>query len=142
MKALLTALQTRTIAQLTYLGGEKAVHLLAGEDLLPETTPFPCVGFKDGTVGNEYISGASRKTFTVEIYGYVAIHDPEHILIGKGTQKGILDLIDDVKAAFERYDHTGYLWSPEGVQEFPSVPMSGRESLVQKKKIIMKWVAA
>jgi len=140
MKVLLSVLRTRIHTELTYLGGEKAVHLLPDEDLLPESTPFPCVGLKDGDVENHYASSSNEVTLTVDIIAYVRINSPEAVIIGKGTQEGILDVVDDLKDALTGYDPTGYACYPEIPSEARSQTVATQDNLVQKKKITMRWL--
>lgn len=141
MKGLLQALKTRIATQVTYLGGEKAVHLVPDEDAQPETTPYPCVGLKDGSTTTHHYVDAVRAVHTVDIVCYVLVNAPEGALIGQGTQKGVLDLTDDVKAALVAYDPTGYRWDTPDVEESPSQFMVRGDDLVQKKKFTMRWKA-
>ena len=133
MRALLQALKTRIAEQVDYLGGDKAVHLVPDEDAIPETTPFPCVGLKDGATTTHHYVDAQRAEHTVDIVCYVLVNAPEGALIGLNGQKGVLDLTDDVKAALVAYDPEGYRWNTPDVEETPSQYMIRGDDLVQKK---------
>lgn len=141
MRALLEAMKVRAIQQLPNLNGEQGVHLLIDEDMLPETTPFPCIGLKDLDVTNHYNLSASppKKILTVDIIGYVQINSPEGAIIGKNAEPGILDLMEDVVNCFAHWSPDGYRWMNGDVLETGSTYMAALDKLVQKKKVTMTW---
>lgn len=140
MKDLLTALRTQIAAELKYLHGKRAVHVLPDEDLLPTTTVFPCVGLKDGPVLNNYYINGNKRTLVVDIIGYVLLNSEEASLMGKGGQTGILDMTDDLKTALVQYDPEGYInYIGEDVLESSSETMENDGRLIQKKRITMSW---
>jgi len=140
MKDLLTALRMRIATQLTYLGGEKMVHVVEDEDILPNTTAFPCVGLKDGPVINSYYINARRRLLVVHIIGYVLMNAEEASVMGKGNQKGVLEIIEDLKTALVQYDPTGYVnVTDEAIDEAESENMFYSGRLVQQKRISMTW---
>jgi hypothetical protein len=141
MRALLEAMKIRIADQVLYLGGDKAVHLLVDENAIPASTSFPCVGLKDGPVINEYKVGMSPpvKHLDVDIIGFVLINDPESVIIGKGNEKGILDLMEDLRAALEHWAPTDYTFMNGTINETPSSYMTNEETLVQKKKMTITW---
>ena len=142
MKDLLKALRIQAVDSIPKLGGEKAVHLLPDENVLPETTPFPCIGLKDGTIKNQYKVGATDAFLDVDIIGYVQVSRPEGVIIGDSQSMGILDLMDAAKSAFKEFDPEGYQWiAPAGEIIEPGSQMmnAGPDRLIQKKKITMRW---
>jgi hypothetical protein len=141
MKGLLTALRTQIIDQLTYLGAEKAVPIVISEDMLPMGVPFPCVALKDGGVENGYFINGNHKKLDVTFIVYAEINSPNgEAVMGKGTQKGVLDIIDDLKTALVFYDPTGYRqFSGGAIAETASRSMNFDDHFVQQKKITMRW---
>lgn len=140
MKDLFTALRTQIAAEIPYLGGKKAVHFLPDEDLLPTTTVFPCVGLKDSDIVNNYYINARRRTLSVDIIGYVLLYSEEASLVGKGNQKGILELTEDLKTALVQFDPTGYInYLEDAVLEAGSETMENDGQLIQKKRLTMFW---
>jgi hypothetical protein len=80
-----------------------------------------------------------KKRFEVDIVGFVQISEPEGVIIGKGDQTGILDLMEDLRAALEHWSPTGYSFMNGTVEETPSAYMANETTLVQKKKMTMTW---
>lgn len=140
MKTLLTSLQERIANELDYLGGVKAVHLLPDEDLLPETTSFPCVGLKDGDIDHRELTNASRQFMNVDLIAFVSIAGSDAGIIGKNDDKGILDVMADLKDAVKDYEPTGYTAQHSLYSEKASKTMNfGGNGLVQKKKVTLRW---
>ena len=148
MKTLLEAMRTRIAEQVLYLGGEKAVHFVPDRFALPETTPFPCVGLKDGAVMQHYYLGAARQKaeLNVEIICYVQIFEYGAAIIGKGTEKGILDVLYDVRTALEWWAPADYRWVNGDVSEDASQAINvmneagETQKLIQVKGFTMKWL--
>lgn len=150
MKTLLQEIQQRLIAQVSYLGGEKAVHFLPDQFAFPETTPFPCVGLKDGPIRQHYYLGMARQKadLEVEIICCVQIHQYGTVIIGKGQSIGILDLVDDVRTALEWWAPTDYKWVQahgdvdEEASQAVNVMNDAGETLklVQMKRFTMTWL--
>jgi hypothetical protein len=150
VKTLLQEIQQRLIAQIPYLGGEKAVHIVPDQFAFPETTPFPCVGLKDGPVRQHYYLGMARQKadLEVEIICCVQIHEYQTIIIGKGLSIGILDLVNDVRTALEWWAPTDYKWvqadgnvDEEASQAVNVMNASGEtQRLIQMKRFSMSWL--
>jgi hypothetical protein len=150
MKTLLEAIQARLIEQLTVLGGDKAVHFLPDQYAFPETTPFPCVGLKDGPVRQHYYLGMARQKadLEVDIICCVQIHQYGMAIVGKGLSVGILELVDSVRTALEWWAPTGYKWVQangdvdETASQLVNVTNEAGETqkLVQMKKFSMSWM--
>ena len=141
MKTLLTSLQSHIVDGMDYLGGIKAVHLLPDENLLPETTSFPCIGLKDGGIDHKEFTNAARQFMSVELFAFVSISSADEAIVGKGDDKGILDVMSDLKTAALFYEPSGYVAQHNAFSEGPSQTMNfGGTALIQKKKMTLKWV--
>ncbi len=140
MNDLLEAIKAQIAAEVSDYGSEKAIHLVPIEDALPEATPFPCVGLKDGPIQTDYSSG-SRTTLTVDIVVYVKINTLYGFIIGKGTQKGIHQLEDATRNCLENWDPDGFLWEPSIIRD-PALPGKFGDVAIEKKKFTMRWVTA
>jgi hypothetical protein len=74
-------------------------------EFFPNDVKFPCIGIKDGTIEREAaISGMLRRVMFVDISLFVNL--PKKVdaaLVGDSTNKGILDMEEDVHALLD--DH-------------------------------------
>lgn len=144
MKALLEAIQARIMDQVPVLGGEKAVHIVPDRFAFPETTPFPCVGLKDGPMQQHYYLGMARQKadLEVEIICCVQIKQYSAAIVGKGLSLGILDLVDLVRPALEWWAPAGYKWvqSNGNVDESASQAVNVTNDAGETQKLVqMKW---
>ncbi len=111
MKSLLLSIQNRlheTISYLPYRNKDlRAIYIVSDENDLPNESPFPCYGLKDGDITYEYYGGSRGETLFVTLIGYASYPDQEISMIGKGDSRGVFDLIEDAKNALNK-------WIPEG----------------------------
>jgi len=119
----------------------REVHALAHEDILPESSAFPCAGVKDGNIEGEYFGGADDREYTVRISVYVSVVDDENNILGLVHEKGILELTATVRDALTRWDADGYQWLAM-VEDRASEAMSSADRPIQRKTFVMKWVSS
>lgn len=145
MKDLLIAIKLRLQNEVPILKGEQSVHIIPDENLLPETTDFPCVGLKDGEIVHTYKLGMTRQKdfLSVDIFCYVALNDLATVMIGTTANPGILDLIVSARQALENWAPTGYAWMNDdngNVNETASQTLMALDDRrVQKKSFGMRW---
>jgi len=119
----------------------REVHPQAHEDILPESTAFPCAGVKDGDIEGEFFGGADDREYTVHISVFVSALDAEGNILGLTYEKGILELTAAVRDALTRWDADGFQWQAM-VEDKASVALSAADRPIQKKTFAMKWVAS
>lgn len=140
MKDALLKIKERLSLKLDYLAtksiDEKAVYIVTDRTALPVISGFPAIALKDGEeiydlsggtlnptgVADEY-EGEFDKSMTVEVTAFVRICREEDIITGDVNEKGILELVDDIKAAL-----TG--WLPPSTYNAPLVPVRSSASQV------------
>lgn len=139
MTELIKQIISRLEAQVPELRG---AYPQAHEDILPETTAFPCAGIKDGNIEGELYGQADDREYHVHISVFVSALDDEDNILGLVHEKGILELTATVRDALTRWSADGFQWLAL-VDDRASVPMSARdESPVHKKTFTMKWVSS
>lgn len=103
MKSLLSAIQTRLRAQLTYIR-DGDIYITPHENYIPHHVRPPCVGIKDGDIDRSELVGecvASR--MTVSLIVFVQLPKDEASIMGDSStgQKGVLDAADDIVTALD-----------------------------------------
>lgn len=139
MKTLLLNIQSRLNAKIDYLAAkdatEKAVYITT-DGIIPDITGFPAIALKDGrsdyvlsggtlapgALADEY-NGEFDLRMEVRVTAFVQLLREEEVITGLGNEKGILDLLGDIRAAL-----TG--WLPDAAYNVPLIPVSEGESTV------------
>jgi hypothetical protein len=95
MKSILEALK---IAIRDGMPEIKGVHIVPDPDMLPSAVRYPCVGLKDGDqTFSEGMDQTETETGSVMIYIYQQILKEEASMMGDGSNKGVLDLMEDLR---------------------------------------------
>ena len=139
MKDALLKIKERLSGGIDYLAtksaDERAVYITA-DRTIPRVTDYPAIALKDGSEsyslsGGTLAPGAAADTyegefekfFTVEVTAFVRLYVEEDLITGNGDNKGILDLVEDIKALL-----TG--WLPGAAYTMPLVPVESGPSQV------------
>jgi len=94
MKAILSALKSAIPAGISAI---KKCGVLPDPDILPQGVEFPYAGLKDGdTSRTEGMGQTVSEVKSVLIYVYVQILKEEASVMGDGSKKGVLDLMQDL----------------------------------------------
>jgi len=148
MKETLLKIKERLDAQLPYLpmknGSERAVYIMT-DRVVPEVADFPAIGLKDGAVSYELenvsmLDGADyQATMHIKVTVFVRLYREEDIVTGDGTERGVLDVAEDVKDALNGYNPA----PPGGIPLFieseeESRILSDDTVLIQTKELTFK----
>ena len=110
MRELLAEIQSVLREGLPYIRAGD-IFISIDTEFFPNEVKFPCIGIKDGIIErSEAASNMLEKTFSINISLFS--HLPKKVataLIGDATNKGILDIEEDVHAllddhVFDRFD--------------------------------------
>jgi len=142
MKDLLNAIKSQLQNDLTYVR-DSDVFVTEDEVAIPEQVKFPAIGLKDGSVVWTITSRGPLKTQTlsVRVIAYVSILRPEASIMGDNQQKGVLDIIDDIKAALDENTLDGTVNNAEVVSEAESELVIDEKfvPVTQKKSITFRY---
>jgi hypothetical protein len=107
MKTLLTSIQAHLIAELTYLQG---VFIVPDFFIYPQGAGFPMVALLDGGDSNsDKEKGARLELLRVSIGIYQAVASGDDAsVVGDGTDKGVLEIKDDIMGELRDKVFTGY----------------------------------
>lgn len=146
MRQLLLDIQTRLRTQITYVE-DTAIHILISPDVLPHHTQLPAIGISDGMINYSYPEPKSKRqlvTLNVRISAYQSIPRgdvSDAPILGSGTIKGILVMIDDINAALINWKLGGatnyYVSRP--LSEEHSIPL-GQEEVSEGRVVVRPWV--
>ena len=139
MRDALLKVQARLDEKIDYLATksrkDKAIYI-NNDGVVPEISNFPAIALKDGpakytviggkvsptAVADEF-TGKYEKEFTIEVTGFIEMLRDEGIT-GDGVEKGILEFIEDIKAALAG-------WLPDATTYTePLLPLSEEGSQV------------
>jgi len=140
MKDLLNAIKSQLQNELTYVR-DSDVFVAEDENLISGQVKFPAIGLKDGSVAWSITSQGPLKTQTlsVRVIAYVSILRPEASIMGDNQQKGVLDIIDDIRAALDENTLNGTVNNAEVVSEAESELIGDEEDAIQKKSITFRY---
>ena len=98
MKELLEAVKAELKNRLTYV---RNVYITPDLGVMPQAVSFPAIGIKDGEEkGKDHMGGGSEQVLNVELVITVKhLAATEDLVIGRGANKGVLDVADDVREA-------------------------------------------
>jgi len=144
MKALLIRIKSKLQTDLTYVR-DGDIFITEGEGVIPDHVKSPAVGLKDGEVLYNIETGDQETDeLFVKAIVYVQLQKPEAAVMGDAStgQKGVLDIIADIKASLDDEKFSGIYEA--------AIPMSESESELiidddtktgfQMKSIIMRYM--
>lgn len=138
MKAILNKLKSIISAGMTDI---KQISVIPDADLLPAVVRYPFVGLKDGESEFTECGGESEdeKSY-IMIYVYVQILKEEASLMGDGSQKGLLDLTDDLRELLNFTELDGLIsygfCSKTLASEAKEI---GKDVFVQRKGVVFEY---
>ncbi len=110
MKTLLTSIRDHLDAELSYL---KSVTVVPDLAVIPDESAFPMVCLLDnGDENSTREKGARLERLRVSIGVYQAVAADEATVLGDGTEKGVLDIKDEVMNALRDKIFTGGYQAP------------------------------
>jgi len=143
MKSLLTAVKTQIKEEISYIRSSD-IFVTEDERLIPEAVKFPAVGLKDGEILYTVVSqGACEQTeLSVIIIAYTELRKPEASIMGDEStgQKGVLDIIADVKTALRDELLSGQADEVWLVSETASELLADENLAIQMKTITLRYV--
>jgi hypothetical protein len=141
MKALLTAVKTQLQADLTYVR-DADIFITEDERLIPSAVKFPAVGIKDGAVTYRRATKSQEdQGLQVKIIAYQELRKPEASIMGDttATQKGILDMADDIIASLKNELFFGEVDDAFPVGESESELLADEHTAIVMKVVTMQY---
>ena len=143
MKALLTAIKSELQTDLTYVR-DSDVFITEDDRLIPEQVKFPAVGLKDGAITYSIDSQGASETAEIFVKAivYQELRKPEASIMGDATasQKGVLDIIADIKASLKDNFLSGQANEVWLVSETESELLADERTAIQMKTLTMRYV--
>ena len=132
MKDILSALKTAIPAGMSAI---KGAHVVTDPDYLPPAVRFPCVGLKDADdLFSEGMAQTESEKGTIQIYIYVQILKDEASIMGDGINKGVLELMKDLRTLLNWNNLGGIIHHAYIPDVFASeIALSSENVFVQRK---------
>lgn len=144
MKALLLDVKSQLQADLDYI---RAGSIFITEDdySIPDYVKFPAVGLKDGEVIYTIETGDQETDeLFVKAIAWVQLMKPEASIVGDDAtgQKGVLDIIADIKASLNDEKFSGKYEGAIPVSETESelIVEPEKKTVLQRKSITLRYV--